>query len=226
MKHAHAELLAIQHIPQSLLNREAELMRAKWFDYRRLHPTIASYYLAHCYAKAFKEVNKLMKGDEVGQYQQPFQKMNFLELDKEKLSFWRLRQLIDSLGMRYDFFLREMMKWYTGNGWTSPPRPCHLLNNAQAITDTMVAWEEECRARLQIAKDPYFKAKNWVGGVDQIAWENFLITQIKHRRHPQYALGAALYIDDALRIEKALECFEARVLYEAIADYAPKISHA
>jgi hypothetical protein len=126
-----------------------------------------------------------------------------------------LRQLIDDLGIRYDFFLRRAMTWHVDNGWLQPPRPAHISANADLITDIMMAWEEECAARLQFARDERYKAANFFGHVDQIAWEDWLVEQIANRRHPQYALQSALYIEGALRIEKAIQNFDERVLREA-----------
>lgn len=210
----HAELLAIQHIPASLLKKEAELMRSKWFDYRRMHPTKATYFLAQCYNRAYQDCVVVMK-DRSGKFMRGFKGLDMLQ-SREKLAFWRLRQLIDSLGIRYDFFLRQAMDWHVSAGWLQPPRPSHISSNQDMITDVMMAWEEECAARLQFCKDERYKVRNFFGHVDQLAYEEFLIAQIGTRRHPQYGLHAALYIEDAIRIERALQAFDSRVVQLAI----------
>jgi len=211
----HAELLAIQHIPKATLKRESELMRTKWFDYRRLHPTKATYYCVHCYTQAYRNCMKQMK-DISGQYMRGFKVIDFME-SREKTAVWKLRQLIDSLGIRYEFFMHHAMEWHILAGWLQPPRPCHLASNTDMITDIMLLWEEECKAKMQYARDPRYKVGNWFGHSDQIAYEKFLIEQINQRRHPQYALQSALYIENALRIEAAIENFNERVLNEAVA---------
>jgi hypothetical protein len=210
----HAELLAIQHIPAALLKKEAALYRTKWFDYRRMHPTKATYLLAQCYNRAYQDCMSVMR-DRSGKFMRGFKGMDFME-SRERLSFWRLRQLIDSLGIRYDFFLRHAMNWHIEAGWLQPPRPSHLGSNQDMITDVMMAWEEECAARIQFPKDTRYKVANFFGHVDQLDWETFLVAQIKTRRHPQYALHSALYIEQTLRIEKAIEEFDERVIQSAI----------
>lgn len=212
----HAELLAIQHIPTKLLKAESELMRKKWFDYRRMHPTKATYLLAQTYNRAYQQCMVVMK-DRSGQFMRGFKGIDFME-SRERLAFWRLRQLIDVLGIRYDFFLRKAMDWHIEAGWLQPPRPAHIGANSDLVTDIMLAWEEECEARIQYPRDTRYKAANFFGHVDQLDWENWLVEQIKVRRHPQYALHGALYVEGVLRIEKAIECFDARVLEMAISE--------
>jgi hypothetical protein len=210
----HAELLAIQHIPAALLKKEAALYRVKWFDYRRMHPTKATYLLAQCYNRAYQDCMSVMR-DRSGKFMRGFKGMDFME-SRERLSFWRLRQLIDSLGIRYDFFLRRAMTWHIEAGWLQPPRPSHLATNQDMITDVMMAWEEECAARIQFPKDTRYKVANFFGHVDQLDWETHLVAQIKTRRHPQYSLHASLYIEQTLRIETALREFDERVVRAAI----------
>lgn len=212
----HAEVLALQHIDDSLLKREAGLMRTKWFDYRRMHPTKATYLLAHEFNRAYGNCMAVMK-DRGQKFMRGFKGMDYMQA-YEKKSFWRLRQLIDSLGIRYDFFLRKAMNWYIANGYRQAPRPAHITNNADLITDVMMAWEEECAARIQWPKDTRYKARNFIGHVDQLDWEKWIVEQIGRRQHPQYALHAALYIEGALRIEAAIQSFGQRVIDSAIAE--------
>jgi hypothetical protein len=211
------EVIALSRIPSNLRKKEAELMRTRWFDYRRLHPTKATYLFAHAYNKAYQNCVAVMK--DVGlRFMKGYKGADALDVH-EKLSFWRARQLVDSLGIRYDFFLRKAMDWHIEAGWIQPPRPSHLASNPDMITDVMMAWEEECAARLQFPLDDRYKVRNWFGHIDQRDWEAWLVKQIMTRRHPQYGLHAALYIERVLRIETAIQSFERGVL-EAVFDSA------
>ena len=211
----HAEVLAIQHVPATLLKKEAELMRTKWFDYRRMHPTKATYFLASCYAKAYGNAIAVMKDSQMGLYHKGFKGMDFMQT-KEALSFWRLRQSIDKLGIRYDFYLRKAMDWCIENGWRRPPRPSQLASNPDMVSDIMLAWEEECAARIQFCKDDRYKVRSFFGHADQIAYEQFIVQAIKQRPQPRYGLNSALYVEDAIRIETALTEFGERVVEEAV----------
>ena len=211
----HAELLAIQNVKDALLKKESALMKVKWFDYRRMHPTKATYFLAHSYNKAYSRFISITQDGRSAPYMRGFKGMDFM-LTKERLSFWRLRQHIDKLGIRYDFYLMKGMDWCIANGWLQPARPSHLMTNEEMVTDIMMAWEEECAIRMQFALDDRYKVSNFFGHSDQLAYEQFIIDSIKTRQRPHFALNAALYLEDAVRIEKALEEFSERVVEEAI----------
>lgn len=208
------EILAIQHIDHKLLALEQRLYEFKWFDYRPLHPVQATYLFVHQYNRAY--------GDFMGQnfdmgkrYMAAFKGKDFM-LAREKKSFWKLRQTVDELGIRYEFFMRKAMAWYTARGWRQAPRPQHVASNAEMIVEVTNAWAEECRAKVQFAASSRFTAAEFVGGTDQLAYETFLIDQIKLRPHPRFALHAALYVYDALRIETALRSFPETVVADAV----------
>lgn len=222
------EVLSIQHIPHKELAKEAGLMAVKWYDYRRLHPMQATYYFVKCYTDAYRAFCRRAVNAETAPYVKCIKGHDFLDA-KEKLSFWRLRQLCDRMGMRYDFFLTFAMSWFyrmvSQDGKVYPPRPAHLLNNEDLIADAMLAWEEQCRISMQVAADPYYRVKNFTGSRDQQAHEAFVIGQIKSRKVPQYSLHAALYLYDVVRIEEALRHFDAWVVAAAIKEVPDEISH-
>lgn len=205
------EVLTVQHIPHKDLLAETELMGVKWFDYRQLHHMQATYYFMKCYTTAYRGFCKKAVNAETSPYVRCVKGNDFLDA-REKLSFWRLRQLCDRMGMRYDFFLTFSMNWFYkmvgADGKIYPPRPAHLLRNEDLIAEAMIAWEEQCVTSLQIAKNPYYRVSNFVGSKNQLLHEAFVIEQIKLRRHSKYSLHAAIYLYDVLRVEEALRHFE------------------
>lgn len=182
-------------------------MQTKWFDYRRMHPTKSTYYLAHQYSKAYGNAIRVMKDGETGKYIKGYKGLDFMST-KEKLSFWRLRQAIDKLGIRYDFYLRFVMNDCIEKGWKQPPRPCHMASDKEVVLAALTAWEEECRNRIQFCRDDRYKVFNFFGHKDQIAYEKFIIQQIKSRTHKHYSLHASLYVEQAVRIEEAVREFD------------------
>lgn len=213
----HYEVVMIQHIDRKLAQAEAGLYARKWFDYRNLHPVEATYLMVHHYHRAY--------GDFVGRalshkrrYVKAFKGKDFLQTHERK-SFWRLRQKIDELGIRYEFFLRFAMNWNLARGWgkgaAHPPRPCHLTNNDELIVDVANAWALECRGKIQFITAQRYTVAQWVASPDQLAYEAFVVESIKAKPHPRFALHAALYLYDALRIETALENFPAQAVVDA-----------
>lgn len=215
--HEHCEVLAIQHIDRRVLALEVGLYEKKWFDYRLLHPVQATYLMTHHYNRAFGNFIGVAL-DTKRRFTAAFKGKDIMA-HREKLSFWKLRQKIDELGMRYEFFLREAMKWHLARGWgkgsLNPPRPCHLTGNDEMILDICNAWSAECKAKIQYARDPAFHASAFTGSAAQLAYEQFLVAQIAQRRNPMYALHAALYVLDVLRVETAIEHFGAETVAQA-----------
>lgn len=204
----HCEIKAIQNIDAKILKKEPELLGTKWFDYRRMHPTKATYLFAKCYNRAYKDFMRLTFDHVRGQYMRPFRGTSDDFMDaKERKALWQLRQTADAVGIRYEFFLRHAMNWKVAHNWHHAPRPSHINANEELLVDVGLAWEDECRNSLQICKDERYLAKNWFGHADQVAYENFLIGQIRQRIHKQYSLSAALYQYGVLRIEAALREF-------------------
>lgn len=214
LTHNECEAFAIARIDAKLLRKEAQLYTTKWFDYRPLHPTMATYLFAHHYNRAYGDFMK-----ESLDYKKRFMaafKGKDVMMHREVKSFWKLRQRIDELGIRYDFFCREAMAWCTDNGWRQPPRPSHVSTNDDLIVYVMNRWHEECQAKIQWAINPRYTASEFVGAVDQVEYENYLAAAIMRRAHPKYALHAALYQYDAVRVETAIRQFSVTALEDAI----------
>lgn len=214
------EVLSIQHIPARELAKETELMESKWFDYRRLHPLQATYYFVKCYTDAYRAFCKKAIDHETAPYVRCIKEHDFLKA-REKMSFWRLRAACDQVGIRYDFFLTFAMNWFYRfvgqDGKVYPPRPSHFAKNEELFADAVIAWEEQCRVSLQVAKDPYYRISNFAGRKAQQDHEAFVLRQIGQRAVTRYSLHAALYVYDVVRIEEALRSFESKVVEAAIA---------
>ena len=211
------DILAIQHIDGKTLAKEASLFDVKWFDYRQLHPTAATYLFVHYYNRAYGTFMATTL-DYKKRYMAAFKGKDFT-VSREKRSFWRLRQKVDELGIRYEFFLREAMNWCIERGWRQPPRPAHLIEEPELTIYVLDKWEMECRAKIQFAKSGRFTVSNFVNGRDQRAYEGFLIDQIMKRPNPKYAIHTALYVHDAIRIETAIEKLPSQALIDAVSDF-------
>ena len=215
------EVLTIQHIPRKELRCEAELMGVKWFDYRRLHPMQATYYFVKCWTDAYRSFVRRNLDAERAPYVRCVKERDFLDA-KEKLSIWRLRQKLDRLGMRYDFFLMFALRWFYrfkgDNGAIYAPRPSHMASNDDLLSDAIIAWEEQCATSLQFARDPYFRVANFNGCDTQRAHEAFVLQQIKKRRVPHFALHAAMYLYDVVSVEEAVRQLGEPAVRSAIAE--------
>lgn len=208
------DALAIGKIDRKLLTGEARLYQFKWFDYRPLHPVMATYLFAAAYNRAY--------GDFMGEcfdrgkrFMVAFKGKDVMAC-REVKSFWKLRQKVDELGIRYDFFAREAMAWCGDNGWKQPPRPAHVASNDDLLVHVSNLWEQEQRAKIQWARHPRYTAAAFAGAADQLAYEEHLVARIMQKPLPKYALHTALYQFDALRIETALARLPLSAINDAI----------
>ena len=208
------EILAIANIDRKTLDMESRLYRHKWFDYRTVHPTMATYLFAHHYNRAYGDIMGKCY-DRSKRFMAAFKGKDVMAC-REVKSFWRLRQKADELGMRYDFFCREAMLWCTENGWKQPPRPAHVGSNNDLLIHASNMWELECRAKIQWSRSPRFTTSAFVGSPDQLAYEDQLAARIMQKAHPKFSLHAALYLHDAIRIEAALSRFPLTAINDAI----------
>lgn len=212
----HYEVLMVQYVPAKDRKIETQLMASKWFDYRLMHPMEATYYFFHKYKEAYRNFYRKAINFEAAQFVKPIKERDFL-LSREAMSFWRLRQAVDALGMRYEFFLNYAFdqKRILANGRPLPPRPAQLKTE-EILTNAYLAWEDLCKGSLQIACSPIFTAAQYTHAAMQVAYEDFIVAQIKQRRVPQYALSTCLYLYDAIRIERALLEFDEQTVRMAI----------
>lgn len=216
-----ADIAVAQYITPKLMQPEAGLMQKKWFDYRRMHPAIATYMFVSEYVRSYKRMISVAYDVDRAKYVSGMKAVDFMD-GRERNTFWKLRQKVDELGMRYDFFMRHAMNWCVERGWRQPPRPSQIYANDDLIVDVMNQWDLECRSKIQYPEDPHYRVENWTGSVDQLAYEQWLITAIKRRPHPMFALNSAIYEMGTLRIEAALESFPASIVEEAT-DYCLQV---
>lgn len=195
----HYEILMVQHIPKKERKLETQLMTTKWFDYRLMHPMMATYYFFRLYRNEYRNFYRKAIDHLAADFVRPIKEQDFL-LSREAMSFYRLRQTVDALGMRYDFFLSvafDKCFKVIANGRPLPPRPAQLKKEDLAL-EVYQEWLLVCKANLQIAKSPYFTTTHFQNTPSQCAYEDFIVKQIQIRERPHYALGSCLYRFEAL----------------------------
>ena len=188
--------LALTKIPQGLRDEEAELRTTRWFDYRTMTPTEATYLFAaeyrHAYIEAFKRTRDIERAETVN----PFTPEDIFD-SRELTVMWQARQAADSIGCKYDFFLRFAFLRFEHRGWRFFPRANHL-SSEELVLDARDAWKTVCRASLQVAVSPMYKS----GAFDQLPEQNeyytWLCDQVKQREHPYMALSQLVYTDHGL----------------------------
>jgi hypothetical protein len=207
------QALAVTKIPQHIRENEAELRTSRWFDYRFMTPAEATYLFAaeyrHAYIEAFKRTRDIRTADKV----RPFSPDDIFE-SKELTAMWQARQAADMIGCRYEFFLRFAFLRFEHRGWRFFPR-ANQLSPEELVLDIRDAWATECRASLQVAQLPIYRAEAYAGVPEQDEYHEWLCGQVKHREHPHLALSRLVYSDPILPEQVAEKHFSAEILKRA-----------
>lgn len=183
------EVLAYEHIGQKFLDLEVGLFATKWFDYRFMHPTEATYCFAHCYRQAYKIAVERSKDAEKAIYSKGFRGTDMFDLKPIEITgFWKARQSADRLGVDYEFYAAYAMSFAIKNGWRNFPRPQQMYSEEMTkfIED---AWLSKLSASISIPKISFLNnADEFIGQKDQVDFQDYLAEQIKAKIHPVFAL--------------------------------------
>ncbi len=236
--HVKLESIVLERVDPKLIEKEAELMSVKWFDYRRIHCLQATYYFAEVYKQAYKEFMhvafdadmasgiegvfkrpKISKRDGVTKLKTKENTPDFMDT-REFQAYWKLRQTADELRVPYTFFMTHANKWHLEKCYREkaifPPRPGHITSKEELLVQIASAWEDEKDVRIQYAGDPYFTADEYDGSQNHQDYERFILSQIENREaSKQYALATALYTRRAIRESAAEEHFGEDLLNRA-----------
>lgn len=148
------EALRTQHIAPNLSELEPALFNSKWFDYRYLHPTQATYLFAHWYKDAMKRAMRrrtdlykaaawsvFPKVKVVGESGE-FLKKKAVTLDYMDCSptyitgMWRARQAADKYGVPYQTFCAGALQFHEKQKWARYPLPTALYSTLRKKSKT------------------------------------------------------------------------------------------
>lgn len=209
---AEYAMLELANIPAEDRAPESGLFRLRWFDQSAMMPSEATFFFAHVYREAvrahyaktvdYRTANSLAVIPED------------IFTSPELLSVWRARQAADSIGCRYDFYIRAFLNRSLERGWHNVPRPNHLYSE-EVILDIRDAWVDAKRAYLQEPEHEFFKAHNYVGHPKQVDYIDYLTAFIKTREHPHLVIGS-LIKRGLLPMQCAAERFDQALLDRAL----------
>lgn len=108
---------------------EAELFDTKWFDYRDMHPLMATCLFTEAYKRSYSQI-MLSHGREhfetapfsTGLKRLPYQELSAVN----KTSLWKARQFADRYCCSYDYFISTVLSAAACRLWDKLPRPQHL----------------------------------------------------------------------------------------------------
>lgn len=118
-----------QNIGLSRCKGEADLFDTKWFDYRDMHPLMATCMFTEAYKRQYSQI-MLSHGREhfesapfsIGLKRLPYQELATVN----KTSLWKARQFADRYCCSYDYFISTVLSAAATRLWDKLPRPQHL----------------------------------------------------------------------------------------------------
>jgi len=135
--------------------KELQLFQSKWFDYRVLHPIVATYLYAAEFRRAYKKYYSMTIDHEKSQYMMGFRGEDAWEA-KSSGGFIKGRQQADLLGIPYWFYIEKAYEWLYIKKWKHLPRQTHLYAE-DVIEHISAQWETRVRETLVIAELDFFK---------------------------------------------------------------------
>lgn len=188
-----------------LIPLEPRLTRAKWFDYRFMHPGRATCLYAHYYREIYRRLTErhldrsraaFVRGAREDIFGSP-----------ELLPFWRGRQFADALGIPYQLYIELAMTYaLRQRKMDRLPRPAQLFGD-RMIEELQAQWLERRKSRVFVAQDPRYLLENYRGDPAQIAHQEWIMDQAQLRERPEILLGQFLYKQPMLHEERVATRF-------------------
>ena len=218
---AHYEVLMLKITP-AYRDSEPEMYERKWFDYRTMHPTEATYVWAHAYNEESKAHYSRIKDTGTA-----FMVRGIAEIDAMKSAeanaIWWARHSCDYIGCPYDLAVRYLADRAVNNGHTGMPRP-NQLYTMDCLIDLAAWWKERVATQLTYSNADFFSAQRFEEHPAQIQHVEFVAKQIAARANPRHRLVARLIKEGVLDERLAHRFFpqEAKQALDYFAAYMTK----
>jgi hypothetical protein len=213
---AELELRALRVDPANRVG-EASLAKTRWFDYRHMHPTTATYYFAHCYQKQTRRFYAETIDERLAPNIRAFQPQDIF-MSRDLTAMWHARRLCDTHGWPYTELLLFAQARFVARTQHQFPRPNQLYGEEIEI-DMKPHWVAKVARQITHAESPRFLASQFKGELVQAQHMRFLVEQVLARPAPRHRLLARLFKEDRLSPQLARTFFtEAEV--QAAEQYA------
>lgn len=187
---------------------EPALMTRRWFDYRDMHPVLATYLYAHHYKEQTARYYEAMVDIRTPERARAFTPDDIF-MSRDLTSMWLARASADRLSLPYPFVMRFAQARFFERAQRQFPRPNQLYGEEFEV-DLLAAWKEQIGRQLTYASSPRYKAHNWCGQLAQAQHVRFVVEQVKARPAPRHRLIARLMAEDVLSYQQAASNFGAQ----------------
>ena len=204
----------IRHVDPWLLGKqERMLFRGKWFDYRFMHPTLATYLFARSYTTIYKVLFRRHVDHARAEGRLGFKDSDIFN-SRELSGFWRARQHADAIGMPYELYIELAMEGLMRISRSFLPRPTQLYGD-MALEAAQKGWRERLDSRLYVANDPRYRNDRFEGTPAQVAHRNFMLDQIGKRANRAHLVAQYVWKDPVLTEGEVVGRFGPEILDQA-----------
>ena len=195
------------------LDSEPELFKTKWFEYRHLHPTKATFLYVYFYQQAYRRhfeiiFDKDKANKTLGTRKDPM-------LEKGAISFWKGRVASDKLGIPYDFYISESIRFLISEAkWKRIPRPSHLYNEV-VIEEVNDKWKQKLLHTATMPLICHLSDDNSFSVQTKQEIERWLCERLQTRRNIHFMLSQYVYDKKIVSETTALEFFSPEELRKA-----------
>lgn len=194
------EMLALKIDPAHRAG-EAALMRSRWFDYRDMHPALATYHYAHCYRVQTQRFFATVIDERTAEDARAFVPDDIF-FSRDLTSMWNARRQCDQLGIPYAFALHFAQDRFLSRAQRQFPRPNQLYGE-EFEADLLLAWQAQTARQITFAHSPRFRMANFRFEPAQVEHQDFLVKQVLARPAPRHRLIARLLQEDLITPELA-----------------------
>jgi hypothetical protein len=197
------DVMMFKHINFKWLAVEAELFQSKWFDYRFLHPVLATEQYAQAFSEVYRDNYRRNIDKATSEHISPLSNPNIFECKPATLiGLWRGRQVADMLCIPYETFLRlsyqERLRY-----WRSKhlPRPSQLYST-EVVERVITQWEKMQEVRLYFSELPEYSNQHYIGTPAQKDHHEFLMAQCDRKTVKREWLDILTGVKNLLPLEK------------------------
>ena len=188
---------------------ELALFNSKWFDYRLMHPTLATALFTETYIKTHGDVMLCRGRDDYksAPFKTGIRRKALHDQPPATLTgLWKARQTADRFKIPYDFFIRSILLDTEQRGRAYLARP-NQLYQPELIDNFKVDLSRRLNTGLLFSSDPFFSSDQFCHHPVQLEHIKFIIAQVKLRGEARedLTLASAIYINHVLTPTQAMQ---------------------
>lgn len=170
--------------------KELRLYQTKWFDYRVLHPVVATYLYAAEYRRLYKKYFSMTVDCEKAKYVRGFSGNDAWKIKNAK-GFTTGRQQADSMGIPYWFYISKAYESLYQKKWQRVPIHTHLYSD-YVIDFIGDAWAKFTKETLVVADLEFFRDQENQERPEFQAHQQWLLDRVAKSKVPVMAKESLL----------------------------------